>query len=429
MIGRTSASELLSVWRRVAPDADRSLAIGAANEFYEREIDDPESLGRLVDALRLRLSEVHADFVRAFDYEWTVEEHAGLYHPAAEAQYQLHVIDCAATLWDTCAPERRKSESYGKLMARYSRLWGGVGSTSPRARYHAGVRFVIVPFGWDQHLHIALDGLRSFAPSLMPQDSVVALSVKRPEVLPAEAVPSWNALIARALASELGCHELLTPLCVQRVVERCPRLGSASSMLGRVDVLDAQLSRCSLAMLFSVAHEVGHHLGEALPPLPGEGSEAHADRLALNALWDCPGSARSLKRTDEPDDALTLLSGGLFFSAVEIGTAVERAVRRHVTRERQRPSALVGRVSTWLMAVEQVVSRLPELRYAVDAACSVYAMSRTYSQAMSRYAESVLGEVEPVAREVVDELHRDNPDLHDIPALERRIRGGDDDEL
>ncbi|UYV13478.1 MAG: hypothetical protein NCW75_04135 [Phycisphaera sp.] len=427
MSERTTASYLLSVWRRIAPDADRSLAIHAANEFYKREIHDPESLQRLVDALGRALSEIHTDFAQAFDYSWIIEPHPDLYHPAAESLYQLHVIDCAATLWDACPPENRESEAFSDLMARYSRLWGGVGSTSPKARNEDGVRFVIVPFGWDQHLHIALDGLMAFSPSLMPEDVVVVRSVADPAFSPEDAIPSWNALLARALATELGCHELLTPLCVQRFVAEVPQLQRASSMRNRVDVIDVQLSRCSLAMLFSIAHEVGHHLSEVFPSLEGEDTEVHADRLAMNALWGCPGSARSLKGTDEPDDTLTLLSGGLFFAAVEIGVTAEHAVRCYVNQANTRSASLGERMTAWVTTIEQIVLGHPELRYAADAAYAIYSASRTYSEEFAQYLLSVLGDVLPIAREIVDELHKDNPDLHDIPLLERRLIAEEDE--
>lgn len=417
-----SAQSLLAAWRRIAADFDRSLGIPAANEFYRREVSDPETMARLRASLSQALTVIHPEFAREVDYSWVLDTDAALYHPPAEALYQLHVLHAAATLWNACELQHRNNALFSNLMARYSRLWGSVGNTSPKARRENEVSFIVVPFGWDELLHASLHGLQSMAPSLFPADCVVP-AVSLPVSVNAEAaVPSWNSLLARALASELGCHDVLTPGCIEKITTEVPQLTSAVGMPRDVDSIDPQTARCALAMLFAIAHEVGHHLGAAFPLLPGEDEEKRADRLAANVVWDCPGVMRGLHTTSDAEDSLGVMAGALFFCALQVGTVAERSARRHVSGERASRSTIDGRMDAWLKLVEILVQSNPQLRPALEGALALFAVSNEYCEALDRYADSVLPHCVPTVRRLVEELHAENPNLHDALTVDRRIR-------
>ena len=425
------AQDVVPYWHLAAADHDFLSAIPEVNEYYVRRNWHESDFANVLAGFAKRQSD-HAEFLRAHPYSWATQREA--YEYSIDALYQLQAIDVVAGIWHDSDQATRTEVDFDRICVRQTRRWGGPADISPRAvpaTVSCPVKFILVPFGWDNYVSLTIEGFAKHSPSLF-EDALSSLATHRyTQTKSNEAKRNryWNALIACSLVSVIGCPEVLVTAAEQLLVERISSLRGSRKHLTGHDSLSRKLSYSQAALVYSIAHEVGHHLQDVYSDTPTD-PEYLADNLAYRGLWNYPGGISTISPQGEAYDSMSLLAGGLFHRVISFGLQSDYLVGQLV-----RPSASSSwpidptRQNLWQSLTEEIVSKVPELAQPWQGIQVMLAAFDEYQQSYEEYLRRLLPELIPQARSLLAELQAQNPNLDDPEVIARRFREEMDQEL
>lgn len=418
-------SEVVRQWHQAAADYDYLSSVPEVNAFYAQRNWRESDYQNILKGFARRRDD-HRAFLEAFPYGWAVERDA--YEYSVDAVYQLQAIDVIAGIWHDCDEETRRLPDFDNICVRQTRRWGSPADISPLAvpaKPLSPIKFILVPFGWDNFVSLTVEGFAEHSPCFF-EHPLGDLSSHTKTLLPAcsdKKVAYWKSLAVCSLVSILGCPEILVPAAEELLIEQIPEFQGAKKYLDGHSDLNRRLAYSQAVVVYSIAHEVGHHLNAVYSDAKSEDREYVADALAYRGIWNYPAVIGTVSPEGETYDAMTLLAGGLFTSVIDFGLASDRIVREISEGSLSQPSTYVSkRKQQWQLLSERIVSRCPELRKPWQGIQVMLDGFDDYQASYLDYLKSVVSSKLDRARVLIQELLSKNPNLDDPAEVARRFR-------
>lgn len=404
--------EIVRLWRETAIDYDFLSSVPETNAYYASQFWNDVDFRNVQIGLEQRRAE-HKDFLAAYPYSWAFQREA--YEYSIDAVYQLQAIDVVAGVWHDSDDRQRNSDSFADICVRQTRQWGNSRVASPRAipaTPERPVQFVLVPFGWDNTVGLTVEGFAEHAPSFF--DRPLSTSQNDLESDGGERQAYWKALAVASLVSALGCSEVLRPLAEDLLAERIPAFRGARKHLDAHTCLNRRLAFTQAVVVYSIAHEVGHHLSGDVTLIGQEEREMLADTFAYRGLWNYGGAIASVCPPDESVEAITLLSGGLFVKVLEFGRVSDEIVGE-IAGKPDRLSAELStvRLDTWRRITEQIVRGIPTLADTWERIELLFAEFEKYQSGYADFLKTAVSSSVDEATEILRDLASRNPGLDD----------------
>lgn len=420
-----SPEDILLHWHRVAEDYDYLSAVPEVNHFFSSRYWIESDFQNVLQGFSNRKKD-HETFHQHFPYSWTTERKA--YEFSIDSLYQLYAIDVLAGIWHESDEATKKFHLFDNVCVRQTRRWGGPADISPRAvpqSKHNPVKFILVPYGWDNVVSMAIEGFADYAPELFehPLSELPSQNIDPTSYDIQRAYPYLKSLAVCSLVSILGCPEVLVSAAHDRLIKEVESFLGGRLHLPGYSELNRRLSYAQAVIVYSIAHEVGHHLQGIYPNAAPDRCEYIADTLAYQGLWNYPSSIGSVCPPGEEYDALTVLAGGLFASLIDLGIESDRVTRELVLQIPQKRSPLIAnRKYLWLKLTETIVSKRPELEQDWRGIQIVLAGFDQYRDEYISFLSRIISESLTDAKRCIAEFVEDNPNLDDPDEIIRSYR-------
>lgn len=316
MTNKLNPSTIAKIWHNAAYDHDLNLVIPSAQQYLSSSSWSDNTFEKLKTGLDLRLQSA-PEFFSRYDYSWVLLRES--YSFISEPLYQLTVLDSILGNWVDVPESKRLLPVYNNICARATNIWGLRGSTPRSIPIFQDISFITVPFGWDNLSWLSIGGMLSYIgfdedgkSSLLEITELDCIEIQKNG--PARSERYWRSIGAKTIAGELPCSDLLVPALIESFIKEIHALSGAFIYMAPSAKLTTTLACNQLALIFAIAHEVGHHLS-AIHKNTGDGevSELIADELAFNGLWNSPAVFTPFSNLKSNEDILCILSGYLFF--------------------------------------------------------------------------------------------------------------------
>ena len=251
----------------------------------------------------------HKNFFKDHDYSWITDKNS--YSFIIEPFAQAIALDTVVENW---ANDKKYNQQYENICVRQSASWNILNST-PRTLNPYIIRWIIVPYIWDEALGLIFSGLlKCINIEKISINGAITHTIEDKTFTKAHTF--WDALIARSIAGNIkdAGKQYILPKHIQDIEKK---LSAINALKITQDVNNEMLALFrSLALAFSIAHEVGHILTDKKYDKVSQ--ELNADTLALAGLYHCNNSLMGISNKPIDRQTYTVMSGLMFLTATSI---------------------------------------------------------------------------------------------------------------
>lgn len=419
-----------SIWYDISYDYDDNIAIPATREVLASASWSDATFSKLRCGLERRFNEVPI-FFEKHDYTWVLSRDS--YDFIGEPLHQMIALDVLLGVWSDISEEDKISPLFSRICTRTSNIWG-LGNTTPRALHEKikDMRFIIIPFGWDDLNWFIINGFFHFigkeehcALDTLNYSNIDIVDVRKYGPLRAERF--WQSILAKAIVGQFKCPDVLAAGFNAALIEDVKALSKGLVHMTSTQFPHHVVQYSHIALMYAIAHEVGHHLSPLLKSYPllileSVSDELKADLLAFMGLWNRNIVFKEYTNLNSGVSLLCFLSGQLFMlvlgAVTYCGSFLDKncQLKMNLWKDRyQQWFSLVKKIIDSLLADNQKNSRFSILSYN-ELLCVEYINS------FFCYCENLYPTILEESHHVFKKILQEEPDIYNRVSLDIKIR-------
>ena len=322
-----------AAWKKVANDFDYNLCFPRFKDYYENSSWNDEHFSKLKCHIEKHFF-CYQDFYEGHDYAWATDRASYGFMP--EPYYQISILDTLLGNWIQYKGIKETEPCFDNVCARETTVWG-LQRALPRVVRHDLLKFVIIPYGWDDAANFVAAGL------LGSIDLVAILNEKKTRQQPiindfSHAHPFWRAILIRAIIgnNKGRQEEFYWPEYAEKITNTL-HCFNETPLYPDSSNNENQLWLAQMSVAFAIAHEVGHLLDSRLK-LDSSSDELSADYLAFQGLWNCNTAAQAFFKFNHNPRFHCIIGAVLFFTTA----LIVQYARAHFTLPIESRSSVVA---------------------------------------------------------------------------------------